>query len=386
MDDQTANHSPGPSGLAGLYVHLPFCASKCRYCDFYSTTDLLLIPDFLEALAREMALNQDDSRLFDTIYLGGGTPSVLSIPELAGLWRGIKKYFPMAKESEITIEVNPGDGDLSYFQELKRLGFNRINLGAQSFNDRTLSFLRRRHSAHEARTAAEIAARAGFDRIGLDLIYGSPGEDISAWRETLDIALRLPATHLSCYQLTPAEDTPLKKMLDKGLFALPEEQAALDLFLTTAEILGEAGFDHYEVSNFARGDIYRSRHNQKYWRHVPYLGLGPSAHSFDGERRLWNTSSLNGYLGCVKNGERPPGGSEVLSRQERELETIYLGLRTKDGIDLKSFRRRFQRDLLAGKEEVAARLEREGLVMITGDSLRPTGKGLALADSLALLF
>jgi len=405
-----------PDELPGLYIHIPFCIRKCAYCDFYSITDRSLIPAFRSALHREMELYRNWATSFDTLYLGGGTPSVLPAEDLEGLIADIRAVFTIASDAEVTVEVNPGDITSDLLASLRRVGVNRLNIGVQSFDDGSLSLLGRRHSALQATDAIHRARYAGFGNIGLDLIYGLPSSPASvgnaaatatggtkplppnlgeadspevdrafaAWFATLDTAVGLDPDHLSCYQLTLEEKTPLARQCLHGELTLPDESRQADYFFRTAQILEERGYIHYEVSNFARPGR-ESRHNLKYWNHVPYLGLGPAAHSFSGRERLWNQSPIDAYIGDLEAGREPTAVRETLSDEQLRLEALFLGFRTSRGICLKKFKMRFGQDLLADKRDMIARLRGEGLVEIRDGFLRPTRAGMAVADSLALI-
>lgn len=415
----------------GLYLHIPFCLSKCPYCGFYSVPKPESVDAFVQALIEEIRLisiqatalppGESDKvnpnaplpsrerggvslslprpsgerggvrgegnhfSTFDTIYFGGGTPSILRVEQVENILNQIHKYFNLTDDIEITFESNPGDGELSYFQNLFGLGINRLNLGVQSFNDRVLKFLGRRHTADQARKSIQDARRSGFKNLGLDLIYGIPRQDIDSWLETLATALTYSPEHLSCYELTIEENTPFASEVQATNFALPDEENQREFFIRTSEFLESAGFIHYEVSNFARGEKYLSRHNQKYWDHTPYLGLGPSAHSFNGARRWWNHRSVEKYIASVEKGTLPIESFEDLTMEQRMLEGIYFGMRTRKGIDLKKFRKEFQVDLEAEKGKTLSLLEEERLITVKKGILSPTRAGLAVADRLALI-
>ncbi len=370
---------------AGLYIHVPFCLSKCGYCSFYSVASPALIPEFVKAVSREMAFYKKSFQSFDTIYLGGGTPSLLSIQQIDDILKSANDHFNIDRQTETTMEVNPGDGSAEYFQQLRKRGINRLNIGIQSFNDSLLKFLGRRHSAKEAGAAMDAARQAGFDNIGIDLIYGVYGQDMKTWKETLSKALSFLPEHLSCYQLSLDEKTPLYEQYGKESLQLPAENEALDFFMTTSKILTDAGYIHYEVSNFARSEALCSRHNMKYWRHIPYLGLGPAAHSFCDRRRWWNKADVNAYIRIIFEGKTPVLQSEELSAEQLALEALFLGLRTKDGIDLDEYQIRYGVDLLTQKKQILRKLEEDKLVEIKDGCLRPTLSGMAVADSLALI-
>jgi oxygen-independent coproporphyrinogen III oxidase len=392
MDEQSL---PNPAGeaphavreaepLPGLYVHIPFCLRKCGYCGFYSITDQTRIPDFLTALGRETALRREWTAPFDTLYLGGGTPSVLPPEALEALIAGIRAAFAITEDAEITLEANPADITPDLLTGLRRAGVNRLNRGLQSLNDAALAFLDRRHDRARAVAAVEAARNAGMADLGIDLIYGVPGQDIEPWLQTLREAIALNPDHLSCYQLTLEEGTPLALRHGRGEIAFPGEALQADLFRVTSEFLEDSGYIHYEVSNFARPGR-ESRHNQKYWNHVPYLGLGPAAHSFSGRQRCWNRRSVNAYIADLDAGRDPVEASEILTEEQLRLEALFLGLRTRRGIDLARFRLRYGQDLLGDKRDIIERLVQEGLVEIRDGFLRPTRAGMAIADSLALI-
>jgi oxygen-independent coproporphyrinogen-3 oxidase len=371
--------------VPGLYVHIPFCLKKCDYCSFYSISSLSLIPDFLKALFQEMERVCDQWGPFDTVYLGGGTPSVLTLQQLESILTRIRKQFVLLPDTELTLETNPGDLNLPFLQGCRAMGINRLTIGIQSFDPNTLVFLGRRHSLSQAHSAIENSRRAGFQNVGLDLIYGIPGQDLEAWRKTLNQALLLSPEHLSCYQLTLEDKTPLGRQYQKGEFRLPDEDGQYDFFMRTSEWLEGAGYFHYEVSNFARSSLFTSRHNQKYWNHTPYLGLGPSAHSFRNVERWWNHPDLQRYLTDIEEGRLPVEREETLTIEQLQLEALFLGLRTRRGISLQDFTRAYQFDLIAEKKEIIEKLMEEGFLSVQEGYLIPTRSGLAIADSLALI-
>jgi len=388
--------------LPGLYIHIPFCVRKCAYCGFYSVTGRSQIPDYLAALRREMDLYRGWAASFDTLYIGGGTPSVLPAAELEKLIADIRGTFAISSDAEITVEANPADIDAGILTTLRRTGVNRLNIGVQSFNDDSLALLGRRHTAIQAIGAVQRARDAGLENIGLDLIYGlpsSPAEGangdmmphrvpicghLTTWLATLDTAIGLNPDHLSCYQLTLEEGTPLAERCSRGEVVLPEEAVQADFFCNTSEFLEDNGYIHYEVSNFARPGR-ESRHNRKYWNHAPYLGLGPAAHSFSGRERRWNRRSVDAYISDLESGRKPVESKEILNDEQLRLEALFLGFRTRRGICLETFKIRYGRDLLADKRDMIERLSGEGLVEIRDGFLRPTRAGMAVADSLALI-
>jgi len=262
--------------IPGLYIHIPFCLSKCPYCDFYSSTSLSVVPDFLDALFKEMGMYRARFHSFDTVYIGGGTPSLLSPQQLENVLMKVRENFNLLSNTEITIETNPADLNRSFLESMRESKINRINIGVQSFDEKVLDFLGRRHSVKQAMSSVGDSRKAGFRNIGLDLIYCVPGQDIESWLDTLKQAVALSPEHLSCYQLTLEAKTPLGIRYQAGEFLVPGDALQHEFFMKTSQFLEDTGYLHYEVSNFARGKEYTSRHNQKYWDHSPYLGLGPS--------------------------------------------------------------------------------------------------------------
>jgi len=368
---------------SGLYIHIPFCLSKCPYCDFYSSISLSPLPHFLDALFKEMAMVRNDFNSFDTVYIGGGTPSLLTPQQLENILVKIRQNFNLIGNTEITIETNPADLNQSSLESMREIGINRVNIGVQSFDQEVLGFLGRRHSVQQAILAIEASRKAGFHNIGLDLIYGTPGQTIESWSNTLEQAVAFAPEHLSCYQLTLEATTPLGKKLQAGEFSIPGEELQYEFFMRTSQFLQEAGYIHYEVSNFKKGTDLASRHNQKYWDHSPYLGLGPAAHSFQSIRRWWNHRSVDQYIATVNAGDLPVEETEILTMEQLRLEALYLGLRTKRGINFEDFKNRYQYDLFTEKKKMLGKLQEEGFIRIQDGNLCPTPTGLAVADSLS---
>jgi oxygen-independent coproporphyrinogen-3 oxidase len=341
---------------------------------------------FVDRLLSEISLWSADRAAFesiDTIYFGGGTPSALAADDIGRILAAVRKNLSVQEDAWVFFEANPEDVTRESVRAWRELGVRFLSLGIQSFDAEALRYLGRRHTPEEARRSVEIAREAGFDTISIDLIYGLPGQPFEVWRRTLEEAVALSPDHISCYQLTIHEGTPFGFRLARGKMTELPEAAQGELFLFTHEFLRDHGYPGYEVSNFARSTEHRSRHNQKYWHHVPYLGLGPSAHSFSGNRRWWNERKSNPYEGRIETGEKPIAGSEELSREDLALEALMLGLRTREGIDLDSFRRQHGVDLRKQNEPLIERLVREGLLRSDGRVLVPTLAGLAITDSLA---
>lgn len=319
----------------------------------------------------------------DTIYFGGGTPSALEPDDYARILAALRENLSISSDARIFFEANPEDVTPDNVSAWGEMGVHMLSLGIQSFDPEALRVLGRRHSSEEARRSVELARAAGFHTVSIDLIYGLPDQAPEVWHRTLAEAVALQPDHLSCYQLTIHEGTPFGFRLERGKMSELPEHAQAELFLFTHRFLADHGIPGYEVSNFARSPENRSLHNQKYWDHTPYLGLGPSAHSFFGRRRWWNERKLKPYELRIEVGERPVAGSENLSPRDLALEGLMLGFRTYEGIDLGRFRERYGVDLVAGNERLIDRLSSEGLLTVEAGRLIPTLEGLAVADSLA---
>jgi oxygen-independent coproporphyrinogen-3 oxidase len=375
-----------PSTPGGLYAHIPFCRRKCAYCDFYSITDLGLKTAFLDALAREIAVADPLPLVFDTIHIGGGTPSVLEPAEVGGILDALAAKFPLVEPVEITIEANPGTLNAAKLAGYRRVGVNRLNIGVQSFRSHPLEFLGRIHTASEAGQTIEWARAAGFDNLGIDLIYGLPGQSRRDWRQDLSRAVAFAPEHIACYMLSVEPGTPLADRLEAGRFKPAADSRAAELFLLTSEFLEERNFLHYEISNFARrgaagGAARVSRHNSKYWSYAPYLGFGPAAHSFVPPLRFWNLRDVGGYVARAGEGLKPLEGDEVLDARQQMTEFIMLALRTSAGVDLGEFQRRFELDFLRAFGTVAEALAGQGLITMDGRRLAPTRRGMLYHDS-----
>jgi len=376
-----------PDG-AGLYLHVPFCSAICPYCDFaVAVARRERRARFAERLTREIELVRDSfPHAFDTVYFGGGTPSALEARDLERILDAARAGLDVAPDAWLTLEANPEDVTAEAAAAWRALGVGMLSLGVQSFDDSELRFLGRRHRAAEARRAVERARAAGFPNVSLDLIFGLPGQELRAWERTLREAASLEPDHLSCYQLTIHEGTHFGRRRERGKLAELPEEAQAALYEATHRVLGEAGLTAYEVSNFARSPAHRSRHNVKYWNHTPYLGLGPSAHSFDGGRRWWNRRDLGAWEEAIDAGTAPVEGSETLDREALALEAVLLGLRTTDGVDLERLASRCGVRLRERNGAAIARLVADGLLVDRGDRLAPTVRGLAVADALARAF
>jgi len=345
---------------SSLYIHIPFCKKLCGYCDFFKTMSLARKGEVLERIAKEMAERSSllEGTTLKTIYFGGGTPTVCTPGELGALLRCAERTFDCSEVEEITIEANPDDLSEEYLQGLCAEGFNRLSVGIQSFHNSDLQMMNRRHTAEEAVAAIERARKAGFDNISIDLIYGLAGATLDQWSENVEQAIRLGVEHISAYHLTIEENTLFGK---RGVTTAPEELSDAEYELLCKR-LGEAGYEHYEISNFALPNR-RSRHNSAYWRGTPYLGLGPGAHSFDGARvRSWNKASIAAYL------EGNSLEEETLSLSERYEEHVMVSLRTSEGVNLEELETLFGGRKRAEFEATAApHLERGVLLKKEGN-------------------
>lgn len=368
----------------GLYVHVPFCSAICPYCDFAVVKDR---PEqhasYAQALRHELDSLTASPWSFDSIYFGGGTPSALSGSELQQILESLRRTFVVASNVHLTLEVNPEDVLPDNLQAWRDLGVTRLSLGVQSFDDVDLKFLGRRHDAEQARTSVAQVLEAGFEEVSIDLIFGLPSQSVPSWRRQLELAASLDAPHISCYQLTIHEGTPFYRKQAQGRLAELSNTAQAEHFFATHSTLEQAGYVAYEVSNFARAPRFRSYHNQKYWNHTPYLGVGPSAHSFRDGERWWNLRELSEYRARLERGESPVAERESLDSSQLALEAVMLGLRTTAGIDLVRLRSRYGVDLVAQNEVQLAEWAQAGLAQVNSRELRLTLDGLAQADGLA---
>lgn len=372
---------------AGLYVHVPFCARVCPYCDFaVRTGDDRRRRRFTEALLAEIRLHPPWEPAFDTLYFGGGTPSRLAPDELGRVLEALAGRFDFTPGRRTFLEVNPEDVTAARIADWRRLGVSTLSLGVQAFDDAVLKFLGRGHDAAVACRAVELALAAGFETISVDLIYGVPGQDPEMLRRELDRAADLGVDHLSCYQLTVHAGTRFGLLARRGRLVEIDQDGQGQLFRLVHRHLAARGMPGYEASQFARGPEHRSRHNTKYWNHTPYLGLGPSAHSFRDRRRWWNLRRVDPYEASVAAGRLPVAEEEALDAAALALEALMTGLRTYAGVDLQEIRDRFGVELLPRNGALVERLVERELAAFDGRRLVPTLDGLAVADALAREF
>ena len=367
----------------GLYIHVPFCIRKCPYCDFYSISDLSRQAEYEAALVAEMAMRARDDAVFDTVYLGGGTPSVLGPSAVQRILDAARDYFSILPDAEITLEANPGTVTQESFAAYRSAGVNRLNIGVQSFNDANLAFLGRIHTANQAVAALQAAGRAGFENIGLDLIYGLPQQNKGAWHKDLSAAAAFSPSHISCYMLTFEPGTKMTADKDAGRFVVPPEERVSAMFVQAAKFLSGRGYQHYEISNFAAGKSARSRHNLKYWQNRPYLGLGPAAHSYIAPERFWNCRSVDTYISEISSGRTPTAETERLTDSQMMIEALYLGLRQTEGIDIPGFETRFGEDFQEMFGPAAAPFVESGQMVLDGQCCRFTRNGMLLLDTIA---
>lgn len=370
----------------GLYIHIPFCVKKCPYCDFYSVSDLCLRSEFLKALSIEMQLKSDLKNKIDTIYFGGGTPSLIPPSDIEKILVLIHKLFNITSNPEITMEVNPGTVNKEYFFNIKALGVNRVNIGVQSFQDKKLKFLERIHSAGQAAKTIQWAEKAGFDNLGIDLIYGLPGEKRQNWIADINSGLGFMPSHLSCYMLTYEPGTRMYDRLEKGIIMPIDDDSAASLFITVSQLLEKNNYIHYEISNFARGMTKRSAHNEKYWKAVPYLGFGPSAHSFDTKIRSWNYRDVKKYIGLLQKNSLPVENQEKLTLEQKITEMVMLGLRTSRGVNFKKFKDLAGKDFVPFFKSIIQRLESESMGVTNKKNFHLTLNGMLVLDSITALF
>jgi len=368
--------------MAGLYIHIPFCKKICSYCDFYRILYTDDSSPLLNAIIREAEIRRDylSGEKISTVYFGGGTPSVVPVSEIKRLLDSLSAIFSFDDKSEVTIELNPDDLDLSYLKGLKKGGFNRVSLGIQSWNDEELKFLNRRHDSAGAEKALSDAFTAGFDNVTIDLIYGLPGMKTEAWAKTLEKSLRFDIKHISAYHLTIEPGTLLGKMKKQGHLNETDEEESLSQFNTLIEMTEPAGFIHYEISNFGK-EGYFSVHNSNYWKQVNYIGLGPSAHSFNNLSRQWNVSDVKKYISSVASNksffER-----EELDNRKKFNEYIMTSLRTMWGIELDYVERVFDKEGYDYIMNLAGKFREYGLMKQENNSLILTNQGKMISDNI----
>lgn len=368
--------------MAGLYIHIPFCAKRCLYCDFFSNTDMKYKEPYVAALIQEIELRKEyaGNEPLETIYFGGGTPSQLQAKDFDRIFEAIYRLFDVSHCTEITLEANPDDMTPEYVASLRSLPFNRISMGVQSFKEENLRFLNRRHNREQALRAVELCKENGLSNISIDLIYGLPGQTQQEWETNLDRAIHLDIPHISAYHLIYEEGTALYKLKEAGKIAPVEEEVSVALFTSLIDRLTANGYIHYEISNFARPGMI-SRHNSSYWTGRKYIGIGPSAHSYNGVNRQWNVSSLPAYLRGIESG-LPEIEIEELDINTRYNDFIITGLRTMWGIKLNEIQQQFGEDKLIYCQKQAAPYLQQGLLIQKEDTLTLSKEGIFVSDGI----
>jgi putative oxygen-independent coproporphyrinogen III oxidase len=369
--------------MAGIYIHIPFCKSRCIYCNFYSTTAYSNLQHrYIDAVCKELIIRQPylKGESIRTVYIGGGTPSLLDEESLRNIFQTLEKTYGLTNCEEITIEVNPDDITKEYLSLLKRFPINRISMGVQTFDNELLKFINRRHDAQEAIHAYHLCREAGYQNISIDLIYGLPKGTITQWENDIEQVLSLRPNHISAYSLSYEEGTPLFQMRKKHLVQEVDEQRSLDCYNLLMEKLAEAGYEHYEISNFCLPGRY-SRHNSSYWERIPYLGCGAAAHSYNGNEREWNISDLHLYIIGIENGERNFQFEELSSEMQYD-EYIMTALRTSKGIDLTKLKELFGNERHDYCLRMAAPHIKSGKMEIEDNHLRLSRIGIFVSDDI----
>lgn len=368
--------------MAGIYIHIPFCKTRCTYCDFYSTTHSEWKSRYIQALCRELKERKEylEGAIIETVYLGGGTPSQLSEEDFRMLFSTLEKAYDLSHLQEVTLEANPDDLTESYLSMLRSFPFNRISMGIQTFDDPMLKALNRRHTASQAIRAVEACRHIGFHNLSIDLIYGLPGETPERWQQDLQQAISLNVPHISAYHLIYEKGTPIYQQLQQRHITEVDEENSLLFFTTLIDTLTAAGYEHYEISNFCQPNMH-SRHNTSYWKGISYLGCGPAAHSFNGTSREWNVASLETYMSSMEQGKR------AFELEERDLTTRYneyiiTSLRTRWGLSMEEIEKEFGAQLQSYCLRLATPYLENGQLELHNNYLRLTRKGIFVSDSI----
>lgn len=369
--------------MAGLYFHIPFCKQACHYCDFHFSTNRSTQGDLVRAILSELEIqkNYGGGEPLKTIYFGGGTPSLLAPEELEAIFQAIRDHYIVNPDAEITLEGNPDDLNFEQLSGLRKAGVNRLSIGIQSFHDKVLKYLNRAHSSISARQSVADARLAGFNNISIDLIYAIPDLGDDVWKEDIRQAIALSPEHISSYSLTIEEKTVFGYQAARGkLIPTSDDTSARHLEILMAE-LGQAGYEHYEISNFARPG-FRSRHNSSYWQQQKYIGIGPSAHSYNGDSRQFNIANNAGYVRALAQG-KIPYQLEILSRNDHINEFLLTTLRTSWGCDAGTINSKYDYDLLTHQREYLNRMTANGMITVEGNHIRLTQRGKLMADKIA---
>lgn len=367
--------------MAGLYIHIPYCKSKCTYCDFYSTPQVETMEQYVHSLLCEAKLRQEEiPHQFTTLYLGGGTPSVMPLELMSQLINGLKSTFDLSHVEEFTIEANPDDVTQEYIAALMQLGVNRVSMGVQSFNDNELQAINRRHSALQAIDAVHDIKEAGTTNVSIDIIYGLPGQTLNSWKHNVKQAIDLDVQHISAYNLSYEPGTRLWVMRERRKVQEVSDEDCIAMHNTLVEMLIDADFEHYEISNFARPG-YRSRHNSSYWNFTPYLGLGAAAHSFDGTTRRYNPSSIKEYIDKLSNGNTAYI-EEHLELWERYDEEVMVRLRTSEGLNTQLIAKSYGEDVYNKLLDKAKFFIEQNRLTLNGNNLILTPSGVMMSDNI----
>jgi oxygen-independent coproporphyrinogen-3 oxidase len=363
--------------INSLYIHIPFCIKKCIYCDFLSVPyDEALAMGYINAVLHELELRRDSVGVLKTVYIGGGTPTIIPAPALTRILTTIRDIFGAIPDAEFTIEANPGTVTTEMIRTLSESGINRLSIGVQSFNDNELKLLGRIHDFSVALKSIAAARHAGITNLSIDLIYGIPGQTLEGWAHTVLTAMEISPEHISAYELTPEKNTTLHELISTGRLEKPDEETILGMYAYAIERFAEAGYSHYEISNFAKPG-FQCRHNLNYWNRGQYLGIGTGAHSFLRDKRIRNTGDIRTYMELVSRGDLPEAEVLEISCEDAIKESIFLGLRKTEGLDIREFREELDIDLL----KISDRLINEGLLTSDGTHLGLTRKGIVVSNA-----
>lgn len=368
--------------MAAIYFHIPFCKTRCIYCDFFSSTMLGKTSQYVDTLCKELEMRKYflNEETIHSIYFGGGTPSQLSVKQISKILTKTYELFSIADDCEITIEVNPDDVSSDFAQQLQSLPINRISMGVQTFNDETLRFINRRHTSIEAIKAVHTLQHAGYNNISIDLMFGFPGQNISDWESDIAQALQLNVQHISAYSLMYEEGTQLFRMLEKGNIVEIDEELSLQMYQTLILNLKSAGFIHYEISNFSLPGFH-SRHNSSYWNNTSYLGIGAGAHSYDGTKRQWNISDISQYIDGI-NKNTPALETETLTTQQKYNEAVMTRLRTSQGLDTLMIKHEFGSEYYNHLITSATPYYNNKMIKITNDIMTLTREGIYTSNDI----
>lgn len=368
--------------MAGIYIHVPFCKTRCIYCDFYTRTDFSSKNNYVEAVCKELEIRKDyiGQESVKTIYFGGGTPSQLSYSDFIRIFETIDKNFQVEADAEITMEANPDDLSDKYLHSINELPINRLSVGIQSFDDNELLFLKRRHSAKKAIEVISQCKSFGYENISIDLMYGLPNQTISIWEQNLETAISLDIQHISSYHLIYEQGAKLYRMFKTGDVNSIDEELSVDMFSLMIDMLSNTGFEHYEISNFAKDNLY-SKHNSSYWKGQKYLGVGPAAHSCDGHNRAWNIASIAKYIDGINSGHSVLE-IEYLDKNTQYNDYILTGLRTKWGVDIYELESKYGTRLSKYCLDIANKYLGQGYLTFHDNVLKLTREGIFISDGI----